>query len=406
VAVTGYLIERCQGVGCSSFAQIAAPSGTGVAYSDTGLTAGTSYSYRVRATDGTGNLGGYSPVATAATPTPDVTPPSAPATLSAAAVSNTQVNLSWAAASDNVAVTGYLIERCQGSGCSAFVQIAAPTGTGTTYGDAGLTASTSYSYRVRATDGAGNLGPYSPVSSATTLSTPPAPVIPKFVQGNYATPQSNRSSVPITFTAAQRAGNFNVVIVGWNDTSASVTGVTDTKGNAYTRAIGPTQNPGALSQSIYYSANILGANAGGNTVTVTFSPAAAYADIRILEYSGVAHAGVIDGVAGASGSNATSSSGSLTTTAPGDLLVSGNMVSTLTHGRPAGGRSASSPLPMGTWPRTASPRTPAPTPAAPRSTAPGAGCTRPSPSRPPRPTPPRPAWRSPRPAEAPGSAAR
>ena len=244
VAVTGYLIERCQGAGCSSFAQIAAPTGTGVAYSDTGLTAGTTYSYRVRATDGAGNLGGYSPVSTATTPTPDVTPPSAPATLSATAVSNTQVNLSWAAANDNVAVTGYLIERCQGSGCSTFAQIAAPAGTGTTYGDAGLTASTSYSYRVRATDGAGNLGPYSPVGSATTLSTPPAPVIPKFVQGNYATPQSNKSSVPIAFTAAQRAGNFNVVIVGWNDTSASVTGVTDTKGNVYTRAIGPTQNPG------------------------------------------------------------------------------------------------------------------------------------------------------------------
>ena len=336
VAVTGYLVERCQGTGCSSFVQIAAPAGTGVAYSDTGVTAGNTYSYRVRATDATGNLGGYSPVATATTPAPDTTPPSAPATLSAAAISNTQVNLSWAAANDNVAVTGYLIERCQGTGCSSFVQIAAPGGTGTTYGDAGLTASTSYSYRVRATDGAGNLGGYSPVASATTLSTPPPPVIPKFVQGNYATPQSNKSSVPIVFTGAQRAGNFNVVIVGWNDTNASVTAVTDTKGNVYTRAVGPTQNPGALSQSIYYSANIAGATAGGNTVTVTFSPAAAYADIRILEYSGVAHTGVLDASAAAAGNSATSSSGSLTTTVPGDLLVSGNMISTLTHG-PASG---------------------------------------------------------------------
>src|SRR4029077_12267211 len=102
VAVTGYLIARCQGVGCPSFTQIAAPPGTGVAYSDTGLTAGTTYSYRGRATDAAGNLGGYSPVSTATTPTPDVTPPSAPATLSAAAVSNTQVNLSWAAESDDV----------------------------------------------------------------------------------------------------------------------------------------------------------------------------------------------------------------------------------------------------------------------------------------------------------------
>ena len=334
VGVTGYLIERCTGAGCSSFAQIAGT--TALAVSDTGVTAGNSYSYRVRATDLAGNLGPYSPVASATTPVPDTTPPTAPGTLSATAVSNAQVNLSWAAATDNVAVTGYFIERCQGAGCSTFAQIAAPAGTGTSYGDAGLNASTSYSYRVRATDAAGNLGPYSPVASATTLSTPPAPVIPKFVQGNYATPQSNKTSVAIPFTGAQRAGNFNVVIVGWNDTSAAVTGVTDTKGNVYTRAIGPTQNPGALSQSIYYAANIAGATAGGNTVTVTFSPSAAYADIRTLEYSGVAHASPLDAAVGAAGNSATSSSGSLTTTAPGDLLVSGNMVSTLTHGPAAG----------------------------------------------------------------------
>jgi chitodextrinase len=40
---------------------------------------------------------------------------------------------------------------------------------GTTYNDTGLAANTSYSYRVRATDAAGNLSPYSNVMSATTL---------------------------------------------------------------------------------------------------------------------------------------------------------------------------------------------------------------------------------------------
>ena len=51
----------------------------------------------------------------------------------------------------------------------------------------GLAAATSYSYRVRATDAAGNLSGYSNVASATTGSTPP-PIA--FVQGNFATPQS------------------------------------------------------------------------------------------------------------------------------------------------------------------------------------------------------------------------
>ena len=56
MGVTGYRVERCQGAGCSSFAQVGTPTGT--TFADSGLTAGTSYSYRVRATDAAGNLSG------------------------------------------------------------------------------------------------------------------------------------------------------------------------------------------------------------------------------------------------------------------------------------------------------------------------------------------------------------
>ena len=165
VGVTGYLVERCQGVGCSNFAQIATPAGT--TYNDTGLTAATSYSYRVRATDAAPNLSGYSNVVSATTlVAADTTPPTAPSNLTATAISTTQINLSWTASTDNVGVTGYLVERCQGVGCSNFAQIATPAGT--TYNDSGLTAATSYSYRVRATDAAPNLSGYSNVASATT----------------------------------------------------------------------------------------------------------------------------------------------------------------------------------------------------------------------------------------------
>src|SRR2546425_523010 len=148
VGVTGYRVERCQGAGCVNFLENAAPTGT--TYSDPGLTANTSYSYRVRATDAAGNLGPYSNVASATTPVPDTQAPTAPGTLTATAASGTQINLSWGAATDNVGVTGYRVERCQGAGCVNFLENAAPTGT--TYSDPGLTANTSYSYRVRATD--------------------------------------------------------------------------------------------------------------------------------------------------------------------------------------------------------------------------------------------------------------
>ena len=166
VGVTGYRVERCQGAGCSSFAQVGTPAGA--SFTDTGLAASTSYSYRVRAVDAAGNLGGYSSVVSATTlAAGDTTPPSAPTSLAAGSVGATQLTLTWTAATDNVGVTGYRVERCQGAGCSSFAQVGTPAGASFT--DTGLAASTSYSYRVRAVDAAGNLGGYSSVVSATTL---------------------------------------------------------------------------------------------------------------------------------------------------------------------------------------------------------------------------------------------
>src|SRR2546422_7624191 len=101
----------------------------------------------------------------------DTVPPTAPANLTAGAAGGTQINLSWTPSTDNVGVTGYRLERCQGAGCSSFAQIATPAGT--SYSDTGVAASTSYSYRVRATDAAGNLSGYSNTASATTPAAPP-----------------------------------------------------------------------------------------------------------------------------------------------------------------------------------------------------------------------------------------
>jgi len=163
VGVTGYRVERCQGSSCSTFVQIATPSGT--SYSNSGLAAGTTYRYRVRATDAAGNLGPYSAIATATTAAGgDTTPPSAPGSLSAVRTSSTGVKLTWTAATDNVKVTAYKVERCTGASCATFAQVGAPTGTA--YNDWVNPAAT-YRYRVRATDAAGNLGPYTAIVSVT-----------------------------------------------------------------------------------------------------------------------------------------------------------------------------------------------------------------------------------------------
>ncbi len=74
----------------------------------------------------------------------------------------------WTGSTDNVAVTGYQVERCQGVGCTNFALLT--TVTTTTYSNTGLAAATSYSYRVRAIDAALNSSAYSNTASASTPS--------------------------------------------------------------------------------------------------------------------------------------------------------------------------------------------------------------------------------------------
>ena len=326
--VSSYLIERCQGAGCSSFTQIG--TATTLTYSDAGLSASTSYSYRVRAKDTAGSTGAYSNVVTVNTAAPILT---APASLTATSASASQINLAWSAATETGGtISAYLIERCQGAGCSTFTQIASTAGT--SYNDAALTAATSYSYRVRATDALGDLGPYSGVASATTASGA-QPVI-TFVQANYATPQTPQTRVTVAYAAAQAAGDLNVVVVGWNDSTALVSTVSDSAGNTYQLAAGPTVISGTASQAIYYAANVLQSAANNNKVTVTFSAAAVYPDIRILEYGGIATTGALDVAAGGSGNSTSSASAAVTTTNANDLLVGANLVLTGTTGPGAG----------------------------------------------------------------------
>jgi IPT/TIG domain/Fibronectin type III domain len=324
--IADYQVQRCLGAGCTNFTQVG--TSTTTTYPDSGLAEGI-YNYRVSATDTAGSTGPFSNIATGMTL--DTQPPTAPTNLTAAVV-GTQINLSWAASTDNFGVTGYLVQRCQSSGCTNFAQVG--TSTTTTYSDPGLAASTNYSYRVSATDAAGNVSQYSNTASATTAGTV-APSI-TYVQGNYAVPQTVQTSVPVTFTTAQAAGDLNVVVVGWNDTNAIVNTVTDKSGNTYTLAVGPTVVSGALSQSIYYAKNIAAAAAGANIVTVAFSTAAAAPDVRVLEYKGADPNNPVDVTAANSGSSTTSSSGSATTTNATDLLFGANIVQTTTTGPGSG----------------------------------------------------------------------
>ncbi|MBS2963541.1 fibronectin type III domain-containing protein, partial [Actinocrinis puniceicyclus] len=89
----------------------------------------------------------------------DTTPPSAPSGVTVTGTTTSSVALSWTASTDNVGVTGYDIYR----GTTL-----AGTSTTTSFTDSGLTASTQYSYTIKAHDAAGNLSTASTAVTATT----------------------------------------------------------------------------------------------------------------------------------------------------------------------------------------------------------------------------------------------
>jgi outer membrane protein assembly factor BamB len=169
----------------------------------------------------------------------DTTPPTQPGTLSANAVSASEVDLSWGASTDNVGVTGYKVERCSGSGCTNFAQIGTTTGTGTTYKDTTVSAPNSYSYRVRATDAAGNLSTYSNTASASTTIGPPTKLA--FIQGPTNTAAGATITPAVTVAVEDANGNVETsdnatqvsLAIGTNPASGTLSG-----GSAVTVASG------------------------------------------------------------------------------------------------------------------------------------------------------------------------
>lgn len=163
-----------------------------------------------------------------------------------------------------------------------------------------------------------------------------SPTAINYVQGNYADPQSPQSTVRVPFNSAQNAGDLNVVVVGWKDSRTTVRQIADSKGNVYTRAVGPTVINGAASQSIYYAKNIVAAGAGTNTVTVSFSASARNPDVRILEYSGADTNNPVDVTAANTGNSRTSNSGTGRTTNANDLIFGADTALSLTSGPGSG----------------------------------------------------------------------
>src|SRR5207245_1946506 len=157
----------------STWSTLVANTGsTATAYSDTGLTHTTTYTYRVSVIN---SVGTSSPSSTQPASTFAVVS-SPPTGLAATTVSSSQINLSWTATSDNGgrAITGYIIKRSTDSG-STWTTVVANTGSSSTaYSDTGLAHTTTYYYRVSAVNGIGTGSPSSR-APGTTLAAAPTP---------------------------------------------------------------------------------------------------------------------------------------------------------------------------------------------------------------------------------------
>ena len=158
---------------------------------------------------------------------PDTQAPTAPTSLAASAPSPTQVNLTWNGSTDNVRVTNYLVYR----GGSLRATLGA---TALSYTDTTVSANSTYTYTVKARDGAGNLSGASNSATVTTPSSGSSKVIA--VAGDIACANTDASynGGNGTATACRQKATSNLLVGG---------------GYAAVLALGDNQyNSGSLSQ--------------------------------------------------------------------------------------------------------------------------------------------------------------
>jgi titin len=188
---TGFIVERSLN-GTDGWMSVGTPAANATSFNNTtGLSAGTQYFYRVRATNGVGDSGNSNTANATTSAAP--TAPAAPGTLAALAVSSSQINLTWVDNSNNE--TGFIVERSL-NGTDGWTSVGTPAANATSFNNTtGLSASTQYFYRVRATNGVGDSG-NSNVANATTSAAPTVPAAPS----NLLASAVSSSQINLTWT--------------------------------------------------------------------------------------------------------------------------------------------------------------------------------------------------------------
>ena len=156
------------------------------AFSDTGLTPSTTYTYRVSAVNGQGLEGSASSPENVRTLDPEPPPP--PTNLSATAFSASAIDLAWTASAAGDLI-GYRVLR---NGTPVVT-----LGLVTSYRDSGLQGFTTYNYTVTALDSEGlESGPSAPAQATTLDGTPPT------TPANLAATATGTTTIALTWSAS------------------------------------------------------------------------------------------------------------------------------------------------------------------------------------------------------------
>jgi serine protease AprX len=187
---TSYRIEKSSD-GLGAWTQVGTAVENATAYVDSGLTPGTTYYYRVVAANSVGDSS-PSNVASART----AAPPNSPGGVAATARSSSQIDVSW---TDVASESGYKIQR-SANGIDGWAQVGTTAANVTTFANTGLSAATSYHYRIVAYNAAGD-SPASAVVTARTLGDTAAPTTPTNLKAT-----NGKLKVSLTWTASTDSG--------------------------------------------------------------------------------------------------------------------------------------------------------------------------------------------------------
>ncbi|WP_199621212.1 CBM35 domain-containing protein [Paenibacillus alkalitolerans] len=193
--------------------------------------------------------------------------PTAPANLSATAVSSSQIDLTWDASTDNGGVAGYKVYRDG---------VEVGSSTTTSYSDTGLAASTAYNYTVKAYDAEGNLSKASITATATTFYEAEDAVLSGAVVSNQNSGYSgtgyadytNASGDYVEWTVnASTAGTYTITIGYANGGSTDRPLEIKVNGNVVVSSLSfPPTGSWSTWSTVSFTASL---NAGNNTVRAT-----------------------------------------------------------------------------------------------------------------------------------------